>query len=283
MPWGAIIPAAISVIGGVVNTLATNRANRKAVEEQNEYNTPVNQMQRLSEAGLNSNLMYQQGNTGNQSSPREVTDFDRAASALTSIGPLLLQEKQLANDTSRLQLQQQQFEETKRRNAEQFNLWRSNARYNDFRSKFQDLQNNFFDKTQSYQARLLEQRWANLALKNLHLGLDTEELIYNKNLFKYQNDKKLFEAEADDLALRWKFNKDTYDHRKGYEKYKYQERKSEHEFNKWLREQTQSLGYDPLNPPTLKQTGSKIINKASSRLGEQLEKWGVSDEWNFFK
>lgn len=283
MPWGSIISGAVGATGGVLSTLLTNRANRKAVEEQNAYNTPRAQMQRLKDAGLNPNLMYQQGNTGNQASPREVSDFDRAASALTSIGPMILQSRQLDNDTSRLKLQQQQFEETQRRNREQFNVWRSNVRYNDFRSKFQDLQNNFFSKTQNYQAKLLEQRWANLALKNFHLGLDTEELLYKKNLFKYQNEKKLFETEADDMALRWKFNKETYDYRKGYENYKYQERKDEHEYNKWYRDQIQSLGYDPLDPPTFKQTGSKIINKASSRLGKQLEKWGVSDEWNFFK
>lgn len=35
---------------------------------QNDYNTPYNQMSRLKEAGLNPNLMYGQGNTGNASS-----------------------------------------------------------------------------------------------------------------------------------------------------------------------------------------------------------------------
>lgn len=35
---------------------------------QNDYNTPLNQMARLKDAGLNPNLMYGQGNTGNASS-----------------------------------------------------------------------------------------------------------------------------------------------------------------------------------------------------------------------
>lgn len=39
---------------------------------QNEYNTPAMQMQRLTEAGLNPNLMYGQGNTGNASSPQKA-------------------------------------------------------------------------------------------------------------------------------------------------------------------------------------------------------------------
>ena len=57
----------------------TNQANRDLAEYQfdrnlemwnyqNEYNTPQNQMQRLIDAGLNPNLMYGQGDTGNASS-----------------------------------------------------------------------------------------------------------------------------------------------------------------------------------------------------------------------
>lgn len=57
----------------------TNQANRELAEyayekdlemwnRQNVYNSPVEQMQRLEEAGLNPNLMYGQGSTGNASS-----------------------------------------------------------------------------------------------------------------------------------------------------------------------------------------------------------------------
>lgn len=46
----------------------TNEQNLNFWNMQNEYNTPANQMARLEDAGLNPNLMYGQGNTGNASS-----------------------------------------------------------------------------------------------------------------------------------------------------------------------------------------------------------------------
>ena len=45
-----------------------NEQNIKMWNMQNEYNTPAMQMQRMQEAGLNPNLMYGQGTTGNASS-----------------------------------------------------------------------------------------------------------------------------------------------------------------------------------------------------------------------
>lgn len=62
----------------VYNTYMTNQANRelaeysygKDLEQWNrevEYNTPLNQMKRYQEAGLNPNLIYSQGNPGNSS------------------------------------------------------------------------------------------------------------------------------------------------------------------------------------------------------------------------
>lgn len=40
---------------------------KEQIQQQNEYNTPANQMDRFLEAGLNPNLIYSQGNAGNQS------------------------------------------------------------------------------------------------------------------------------------------------------------------------------------------------------------------------
>lgn len=44
------------------------------MREQNEYNTPSNQMQRFKDAGLNPHLIYGQGTNGNQSSPTALPD-----------------------------------------------------------------------------------------------------------------------------------------------------------------------------------------------------------------
>lgn len=75
--------AASSLIGGVVNGIFNNNSNKKVARENrafaldmwnrnNEYNTPLAQMQRLKEAGLNPNLMYGQGTTGNSSVPAKA-------------------------------------------------------------------------------------------------------------------------------------------------------------------------------------------------------------------
>lgn len=64
--------------GNILSTVLTNRANRKLAEysfdqqrqmirEQNAYNTPVAQMQRYMDAGLNPNLIYGNIDSGNQS------------------------------------------------------------------------------------------------------------------------------------------------------------------------------------------------------------------------
>lgn len=42
-----------------------NAWNQEQWERENEYNSPVNQMKRYQEAGLNPDLMYQNGNSGN--------------------------------------------------------------------------------------------------------------------------------------------------------------------------------------------------------------------------
>ncbi|AXH74430.1 MAG: DNA pilot protein [Microviridae sp.] len=44
-------------------------ANRRYLDQQLDYNLPKNQMARFQEAGLNPNLIYGQGNPGNQSAP----------------------------------------------------------------------------------------------------------------------------------------------------------------------------------------------------------------------
>lgn len=85
-PWEAAIGAAGSAFGGVANAISTGRQNFKSREfsremyqrqkqdafdfwnVQNAYNSPEAQMQRFKEAGLNPNLIYGQGNSGNAGS-----------------------------------------------------------------------------------------------------------------------------------------------------------------------------------------------------------------------
>lgn len=80
---------ASGVAGGLMNKTAQRDANKvniqlareqqqfaqKMIQQQNEYNTPVAQMQRYAQAGLNPNLVYSQGNPGNQTS---IPSYQRA-------------------------------------------------------------------------------------------------------------------------------------------------------------------------------------------------------------
>ena len=76
----ALAMPAVQTGGNILSTLLTNRSNRKLAEysfdmqrqmvrEQNEYNSPIQQMARYQEAGLNPNLIYGNGQSsaGNQS------------------------------------------------------------------------------------------------------------------------------------------------------------------------------------------------------------------------
>lgn len=97
----AWIAPAIMAAAGTVNTILTNRRNKKAVEEQNKYNEPKNQMARFQEAGLNPNLMYQQGNPGNQSQPQQVQDFSKVLDAIPLYNQTRMTDSQVqANEAS---------------------------------------------------------------------------------------------------------------------------------------------------------------------------------------
>lgn len=89
----AIIGGAAALAGGLagafINRKSQSSANKvniqlareqqqfeqKMVQQQNEYNSPAAQMQRYAQAGLNPNLVYTQGNPGNQTS---VPSYQRA-------------------------------------------------------------------------------------------------------------------------------------------------------------------------------------------------------------
>lgn len=95
MPLPALLGALAPVVGGAINAQSTNQQNfesriwaQQMYEKQradaiefwnmnNDYNSPVNQMRRFQEAGLNPNLIYGQGNSGNASTPVKTPDIQR--------------------------------------------------------------------------------------------------------------------------------------------------------------------------------------------------------------
>lgn len=113
MAAGAIAAAAGQVLGQGLNAWSTGRQNRKSREwsekmygrqrddsiefwnMQNEYNSPHNQMARLREAGLNPNLMYGQGNTGNAPSMPSQAETPRPEFNPAMIGSGLMELSQI--------------------------------------------------------------------------------------------------------------------------------------------------------------------------------------------
>ena len=84
--WPTIITAGASLLGNLINSFSTARTNKQQLKfsehmydkqkadnldfwgMQNNYNSPQSQMQRFQDAGLNKNLIYGQGNSGNAGS-----------------------------------------------------------------------------------------------------------------------------------------------------------------------------------------------------------------------
>jgi len=67
-----------SVVGGLFNNYAAGQNYKYQLDmwnKQNAYNAPAAQMQRLKDAGLNPNLMYGQGNTGN-AAPAQMPQYN---------------------------------------------------------------------------------------------------------------------------------------------------------------------------------------------------------------
>lgn len=109
------------VSGGMTaffNRLAQDRAFKQNVEMwnmQNEYNTPANQMRRFSEAGLNPNLIYGQGSSGNASGAPQMdslrydfknpTDSVALANAMSNIMMQKAQIKSIEADTKNKEIQ----------------------------------------------------------------------------------------------------------------------------------------------------------------------------------
>ncbi len=104
--WGGVLSAGLGMVGNVISTAMTNRANREMQREANEqnerlwreqmeYNSPASQMARFKQAGLNPNLAY--GDNGNAGAPPEYVSSRNQAPQVDpmAISNALLIKKQL--------------------------------------------------------------------------------------------------------------------------------------------------------------------------------------------
>lgn len=88
VPW--LVPAIITAVSSIASGIQQHRQNKqnrelakfqadadsKFLDKQNAYNTPASQMQRFQDAGLNPNLIYGQGNPGNQATAQQYPKIE---------------------------------------------------------------------------------------------------------------------------------------------------------------------------------------------------------------
>lgn len=75
-PWlAAMLPHIVQGGASIFNTILGNKSAKKNYQQQQEYNSPAQQMQRFQQAGLSPYLMYGQGSNGNASAPAPQTDY----------------------------------------------------------------------------------------------------------------------------------------------------------------------------------------------------------------
>ena len=106
------LQAGINTAGSVTSSLFGNLFNRNEWKRQAEYSSPVNQMARLKQAGLNPHLVYGNGASvpvGNMNQPAQVTapeidtDFQSKINAYT--------ENELRKQQTSVQHKQQEVQE----------------------------------------------------------------------------------------------------------------------------------------------------------------------------
>lgn len=115
MPFPLLIPLIAAGVSAVGNLIANNQQkkanmelakfqadqNKSLLDQQLQYNSPASQMRRFQEAGLNKNLIYGQGNPGNQSAPLSYPDIGRtdvtalASNILPNVSQLMMTQAQV--------------------------------------------------------------------------------------------------------------------------------------------------------------------------------------------
>lgn len=159
---GDILGSLISTAGNVYTTERTNQANKQLAEysyskdlemwnKQNAYNSPVEQMKRYEAAGLNKNLIYGQGSSGNAvqipkySAPHlEKPDIHIEGPTISDYTNLRMNEAQVDNVRANTQkIQEQTLAESMRNKLQNMNLlieteamakgWKRNERFSQYR------------------------------------------------------------------------------------------------------------------------------------------------------
>lgn len=109
--------------------------------KQNQYNTPANQMARYREAGLNPNLMYGQGSSGN-AAPAAQPKYEKATPNFTMMDPQTLAQIELTKAQTENTRADTQLKGGKT-NTEAFNTKVMELKAKMEQAKFRDFANTF--------------------------------------------------------------------------------------------------------------------------------------------
>ncbi|QCS37382.1 DNA pilot protein [Tortoise microvirus 96] len=167
----------------------------EAWREQSEYNSPLNQLKRYQEAGLNPNLIYGQMNEGNASSaPQMSTPTSGRVSPIDLLG----QYSQIQNLQADMEVKQAQAENLRAAARNQA----AQTAYNNSRQVAQDLQNKLqafnnqliFDNKGAYSSAYLsrfttmsfEAKQAVAKYNSLVLTYDIAEYLYQNGYYRNQ-------------------------------------------------------------------------------------------------
>lgn len=215
------VGAALTAAGGVFSTMLQNDANirlarqqreydRKMWYEQAAYNSPVNQVQRLRDAGLNPSLAMQNGmmnsgmqsqSSGGQTAP--VTDFSPLAQGLRDSVDLYqqkrLQDAQISKINEETQNQsiknryenQRQIEELVNLKASG-NLTKSQSKHVDIQIEALQKENEWIDKRNSSQ----------IALNDAQAKKAHQEAAYTELLAEGQRIANQFAPKQQEALLR---------------------------------------------------------------------------------
>lgn len=263
-----IIQAGIQGVGSALNSVIGNNANMRAWREQAEYNSPINQMARLKQAGLNPHLLYGSGSqaaSGNQSAPRETQPFQLDLDWLSKQGQYQANKK-TAMETQAVQKQIDVFTaEILAKNAQTAQTLATTAR-----TKFDLEQADRLKDTVYNQA---EQNLLNSQFTGLNIQQKTALDLANTNLSEAQKNKIGFEI--NEISARVKnINANT-----SYVGLKMQSERIQQDLLKFERSLNQ-MGFTKSDPYYIRIMKSAVDNvKQNPSVWNQI-KDKISDWWS---
>lgn len=219
-PVGTVLSSAIGAIGQASSNKAISKENEKSREfaldmwnRQNEYNLPINQMERLRQAGLNANLVYGDGATtlaAQASTPSIGTNYGNVGSHFKNLQNLYPQVKALDMQQDLVNSQVEVNDSVVQRNL-------ADAQKTQLESGNKGLERTYMhaiiDKLQTdnqWNHLTMETRYNMLDLQNALLANNVDQaLVKTRQILQAtENDKRLtdmrIEVATNQIAAMWK-------------------------------------------------------------------------------